>query len=486
MANKNILIKRNNGGVIDVLYPQTIITNLFDTDGTTTLFNNGKLRDAYLPSYVFGGLKFVGTFAISGSPSGPMELGGLITGTPSSGYSVSVNLDTFTGLSFSGGGYDGQVGDRYVGHYWVASQNIGFMDTTSGTGASVVWNTAVFDDGVAPALLGGLYPDALSVEAGDWIVITGWDDTNNVFKMSVISNTYADATGTVKGVVTLSTATATTSMNGSTKVITEDVLFDTIGTAAGKIAAGDHLHSGVYQPVDGDLTALAALSGTGFVKRTGADTYTLDTNTYLTTQSQDFGTVTVTDTDSGHTWGTTGSAVADANADTLTIVDGDGVDIDASPTTDAIRISHTDTSTLSGAQGSAGIASITVDGFGHVTAVTTATYNNYSLPLAANGTRGGLQIGFTSTETDRALLLSSERGYITLPRQIPAVTLNGASSTSPSFYAPTGAGLTGSTSQVKQTLIAQTGAAPVWLDAPVIYYDTTTGTTHGDIIFDEI
>lgn len=37
-------------------------------------------------------------------------------------------------------------------------------------------------------------------------------------------------------------------------------------------------------------------------------------------------------------------------------------------------IAHADTSTLTGEQGSAGIASITLDGFGHVTAVTTATY----------------------------------------------------------------------------------------------------------------
>ena len=40
--------------------------------------------------------------------------------------------------------------------------------------------------------------------------------------------------------------------------------------------------SSTYQPVDGDLTALAALSGTGFIKRTGTDTCSLDTNTYIT------------------------------------------------------------------------------------------------------------------------------------------------------------------------------------------------------------
>jgi hypothetical protein len=38
-----------------------------------------------------------------------------------------------------------------------------------------------------------------------------------------------------------------------------------------------------YQPLDGDLTAIAALAGTsGIVRKTAADTYTLDTNTYLT------------------------------------------------------------------------------------------------------------------------------------------------------------------------------------------------------------
>jgi len=39
-----------------------------------------------------------------------------------------------------------------------------------------------------------------------------------------------------------------------------------------------------YQPLDGDLTAIAALSGTsGYIKKTAANTYTLDTATYLDT-----------------------------------------------------------------------------------------------------------------------------------------------------------------------------------------------------------
>ena len=48
----------------------------------------------------------------------------------------------------------------------------------------------------------------------------------------------------------------------------------------------DHNHSGVYQPLDADLTAIAALgfTSTAFLKKTAADTWELDTNTYLTSE----------------------------------------------------------------------------------------------------------------------------------------------------------------------------------------------------------
>lgn len=44
--------------------------------------------------------------------------------------------------------------------------------------------------------------------------------------------------------------------------------------------------------------------------------------------------------------------------------------------------------------------------------------NNYSLPLAASGTRGGVQTGYTENLRNYALKLSSEKGYVTVPEII--------------------------------------------------------------------
>jgi hypothetical protein len=72
------------------------------------------------------------------------------------------------------------------------------------------------------------------------------------------------------------------------------------GTAAAPtfrslVAADIPSLSSVYQPLDGDLTAIAGLAGTsGLLKKTAADTYELDTTTYAPLANPVFtGTVTV-------------------------------------------------------------------------------------------------------------------------------------------------------------------------------------------------
>ena len=48
--------------------------------------------------------------------------------------------------------------------------------------------------------------------------------------------------------------------------------YKAVGTGSSDVAAGDHAHASLYQPLDSDLTALAGLSTTGLIERTGAGT----------------------------------------------------------------------------------------------------------------------------------------------------------------------------------------------------------------------
>ena len=68
--------------------------------------------------------------------------------------------------------------------------------------------------------------------------------------------------------------------------------------ADGSVDSNTYLTTGAasstYQPLDADLTAIAALATTGFLKRTGANTWSLDSNTYLTSYTETDTLATVT------------------------------------------------------------------------------------------------------------------------------------------------------------------------------------------------
>ena len=62
------------------------------------------------------------------------------------------------------------------------------------------------------------------------------------------------------------------------------------------------------------------------------------------------------------------------------------------------------------------------DGYLGVYVPWTDTNTVYSLPLAASGTRGGIQIGYTSTTNNRAVQLSSEKAYVNIPTATSSTT----------------------------------------------------------------
>ena len=80
------------------------------------------------------------------------------------------------------------------------------------------------------------------------------------------------------------------------------------GNHASAFSLSTHNHSGTYQPLDADLTAIATLAGTsGFLKKTAADTWSLDTNSYSLTSHNHNGTYQASDADLTAIAGLTGT-----------------------------------------------------------------------------------------------------------------------------------------------------------------------------------
>ena len=137
-------------------------------------------------------------------------------------------------------------GGTAEGCYFIASSTV----VISGTGATF------------HALNGGEEEDSafpITLEKGDWFVYIKYEPVGTIAYWAVVNNTYQDATASARGIVKLSNVLDTTEMAGNS-VITEGLLAGLMGTEQGEIAHGDHTHSGVYQPLDADLTKLAGLS----------------------------------------------------------------------------------------------------------------------------------------------------------------------------------------------------------------------------------
>jgi hypothetical protein len=203
---------------------------------------------------------------------------------------------------------------------------------------------------------------------------------------------------------------------------TSEVFSGTKGTIDANLEWTDILNKPdpvVTVTLTGDVTGTAnttltdLASGTVTVATTiAADSVALGTDTtgnYVATVAA--GTPGAATTSSGLSSGLTITAVAAA-------------------TGTAATIAHANTSTLTGTQGTAGISSITIDGFGHVTGVTTATYLTAEADTLASVTGRGAT---TSTA-------SSFTGGLTVGGT--GIVYNGSTSGSTTFRASATAGTT--------------------------------------------
>ena len=150
-----MIIKKWSGSAWEAQYPKTTGQQVFTSDGATALFDgSNKLKYAYLPDAVLGGLNFEGSISLAGV-----------------------------------GGKDGDdlnaAGMSVVGDYLIVTAEGVINNDVGGASTVQLAVQAPGDEGDSTL--------PVTLEAGDWIVLV--DITGNTYTVAIINNTYAVASG---------------------------------------------------------------------------------------------------------------------------------------------------------------------------------------------------------------------------------------------------------------------------------------------------
>lgn len=324
------------------------------TDASGNLSSSASLAagdlSGTIPSTVLGNSTlYVGTTAIAlNRASAAQSLTG-ITSIDGSAATLTTSR-TLWGQSFNGSanvsGNLTSVGNiTATGAITVSSSTTNAITIDSGTTGAVNLGTganakaiSIGNSTVASTIA---LNNNTTLSAGKTLTLSGSTSGTVTLSVPATAGTSAIAFPAASGTVALTsdikdgTLTRTTPSSGLTNTAV-DLEFSTTYSAN---TATNTTVKAVVGPALTNLASTMTGAGTsGFLKKTGADTYTLDTNTYLTSESTDFKTVTITDTDSGYTWTDNGSATAETVGDTLTLVSGEGVELDVDAANDAIRV----------------------------------------------------------------------------------------------------------------------------------------------------
>jgi hypothetical protein len=301
VANVRVqLERRNSGGTNDIIFPKTSIDNIqVSVSDSTTLSNvlSGKVSTSAL-----GVPSGVATLSAAGKLRDSQVPGWLINGAgkPFLGeITTNTNLATLAGIitsyMISHGYNDPASTEALYGAYFQCT-----------TGVSISWtNDALATYTVNPGDEGDT-TSPISLESGDMLVLKSYSESGEPatahWGFFVMNNTYGNASTDTFGITKLSNITSyldqyDANVTGN-NVITDGVLAGLVGTAKGKIAAGNHTHTGVYQPASTSLDTIAGLSSTagnfivgtstGWAAKT-ADQARSTLNVYSTTEvDQDF------------------------------------------------------------------------------------------------------------------------------------------------------------------------------------------------------
>lgn len=193
------------------------------------------------------------------------------------GYLSSTDWSTFNNKQAALGGtgfvkISGSTISYDNSTYYLASNPSGYITLASlsaGAGISYSNITGVISSTITQ------YTDALARAA---------------FSESVVGLDYSSSTGVLSTTTGYAIPTTAKQTEWDTAYTNRITSLTTTGSSGAATLVANTLNVPTYtlaglggQPLDADLTAIAALAGTsGFLKKTAADTWTLDTNTYLT------------------------------------------------------------------------------------------------------------------------------------------------------------------------------------------------------------
>lgn len=157
-----------------ILYPKTISTMLYASNGTTPIFSSGKIDPAFLPDSIFDSLYYFGAI------------------------SANTTLKALVAAAYE----TAPVRDNPKGMYWVATTTV----TITANATAEISGTYYYITSFI-ATEGGGTPSSVTFEAGDWIVLDnfvtdiGGAATPHIVRFATVNNTYELATTTTPGIM---------------------------------------------------------------------------------------------------------------------------------------------------------------------------------------------------------------------------------------------------------------------------------------------
>ena len=383
---------------------KTTAADIFtDTTFATSIFDaSNKVKPEYLPDSVFDSL------IVAGSKGSDISIGQL-------GY------EAFTAAASA---------DRsYVGYYWVASNSIELSATTVYNDGTNHWKgQALPSEEGSETLTSG----TVTVETGDWFLVESIDLTKAgtsadpyIVNIAIVNNTYDLATDSAAGIVKLGSSTAQTvaanavttqsgrtyavQTNGSNQLVVNIPWTDdntTYSAGAGLDLNGTTFShedtSSVSSISDQGLTTNEYISGVALA----FDTYGHTIGASVSTSSINFN-VSDNYAFKSFTDGTN-TAEADSNTDLFTFTAGTidstaGVTVVVNSAADSLTIGHANTSNQASTSNSGRtyIQNITLDTYGHITNLTTATEtvidNDHIYDIDASAVTGGAGLNLNAS-----------------------------------------------------------------------------------------